>query len=82
MLSIEENPWGIGWGGFGRLSSVSNFVGGDGGYPHNMFLEAFVEGGLVAGTALALFVLYVLVRIRRISGDVTGSILFALAIYC
>lgn len=82
LLSIETNPFGIGWGGFGRIPSVLDVVGGGGGaYPHNLFLEVFVEGGIVAGAALLVFVSYALMRTSRISGDPTGAILFALTIY-
>lgn len=81
LRSIEENPFGIGWGGFGRLPSVSSVVGGGGAYPHNLFLEVFVEGGVVAGVALIVFIGFTLVRIRRVSVDATGTAVFALAIY-
>lgn len=81
LRSIEQEPIGIGWGGFRNLPNVSDTFGSAGAYPHNIFLETFAEGGVVAIAGLILFIGISLKRIRRISDDAAGAIIFSLGIY-
>jgi|SRR5215472_646171 len=49
---IPEQPWGVGLGGFADLYGASSSA--DRVFPHNIFLETFLEGGWLAGLYLAL----------------------------
>ena len=60
-----EHPFGLGLGG------VQNRLGIN--YPHNIVVEAFAEGGLVAGTlmcfVLAISVILALILVRKSTAD-------------
>lgn len=57
--AIQENPLGIGLGGFATVINLWNDVPRQ--YPHNILLETLLEGGWLAGTYLViLFVLSLL----------------------
>ncbi len=55
---IKSNPWiGTGWGGFvtpdvGIINQMT--------YPHNIFLEVFVEFGIPVGVLFSLLILYLM----------------------
>lgn len=50
LLKIPEHPWGLGLGGFADLYGASSSA--DRVFPHNIFLETFMEGGWLAGIYL------------------------------
>lgn len=50
---IKENPLGIGLGSFSKVTPYS--------YPHNIFLEIFVELGII-GFSLFLFLLFLILK--------------------
>lgn len=61
LISINDiivNPLGTGWGGYERVSTgflgtpQSDFTTATRYYPHNLILEAFVEGGWLVGIAI------------------------------
>ena len=54
--NIIKNPAGIGWGGFEELSTGGFSKNINRVYPHNLILEAFLEGGWVVGSFLCLFI--------------------------
>ena len=73
--------WGTGWGGFVSVLPVGDRLDtGDRQYPHNFALEAFTEGGWIAGVALVAFVVLSLVRWKRLALDRDSLALFAVAV--
>jgi len=52
------NPLGIGWGSFFYAGDIA-FESDDARYPHNLFLEFAVEGGVVALVALVAALLFI-----------------------
>lgn len=56
------SPLGIGWGRLGQYIVDFGVTDTQGLYPHNVFLEVFVEGGIFALLAVALLVLVSLKR--------------------
>jgi hypothetical protein len=64
---------GLGWSGFSRLGNFE--------YPHNIFLEIFVEGGWVAGLVFVGYAAVALTRLRRTSSTPYGMAFYSLAIY-
>lgn len=74
---IGATPMGIGWGGF--PSHVNAFNGLAIQYPHNLFVEVFLEGGWMAGfSLLALMGAAPLVLWRHRRTEAGGMILVAL----
>jgi O-antigen ligase len=67
--AIQVNPLGLGLAGFS--SKIVPWVTGPRPYareyPHNVFLEAFVDGGWLAGLTLLLIVTAALVRCLRLA---------------
>lgn len=58
---IRENPWGVGLGNWGLHTTMeSTFI-----YPHNIFLEVFVEHGVIVGVFFAAITLCVLMGLLR-----------------
>lgn len=61
-----QYPQGIGWGSFPRYANVSQMTNEDGRmYPHNLFLEGFVEGGWIVGGVLLMFVIIAFRRLQK-----------------
>ena len=71
-----NNPQGLGWSGFGELDLARGFY-----YPHNIFLEIFVEGGWIAGLAVIAYVVSAIVKLQRNSSRGLGLPYYGLAIY-
>jgi len=63
---IAVHPEGIGWGGFAHRVDQLGTAGADRQYPHNLLLEAFLEGGWVAGLYLLLLLAGIGVRVARL----------------
>lgn len=63
---MGQYPQGIGWASFPEYAKVGHMTTADGRmYPHNLFLEGFVEGGWIIGTALLLFVIVAFRRLQK-----------------
>jgi O-Antigen ligase len=77
---ITSSPFGIGWSGFAQLPEVRDGVI-SAFYPHNMFLEIFVEGGWIAGIAFVAFVIAALRNLRMASSTPAGILFYGLALY-
>lgn len=74
--------WGTGWGGFVSVLPVGDRLDtGDRQYPHNFVLEAFTEGGWIAGVAILAFVVLSLVRLRRAVVDRDSLAMFSVAVF-
>lgn len=65
IQAINEAPLlGVGLAGYGlEVMSVDRWA-----YPHNIFLEVWVESGLVAVLAIGTFLIIALMRVFRLSG--------------
>lgn len=78
---------GTGWGGYARVLRPGEFLVGNTTrlYPHDVVLEAFVEGGAVAGLALTVAVVASLVaavrRLRAADASTVDVVLLALAVF-
>jgi O-antigen ligase len=76
--SILSSPLGIGWGNFGSLYGV----GSSRIYPHNIYLEVAVEGGVIALlTFLSVTVWALIVAFQRARESRLPSDLISLALY-
>lgn len=77
---IADHPEGIGWGGFAHRIDQLGTAGADRQYPHNLILEAFLEGGWLAGLYLTLLLAGVGLRISslRPTSEHHGVFLFYL----
>lgn len=73
----SRNPIGTGWGGFTSVDGVPPGLS----YPHNLFLEVYVEAGWLIGTAVLVFVAASLWRLMRRSGEPVAAIMFVLAAF-
>lgn len=60
-----ENPMGIGWGQLGQYIVDFRAVDEEGLYAHNVFLEIFVEGGVLALVAFTALTVACLIRAWR-----------------
>lgn len=76
--SILTDPLGVGWGNFGSL-----FGPDDAGiYPHNIYLEAAVEGGILAFAAMVAITTWCLVlAVRNYRTSLGATALMVLAFY-
>jgi len=74
---ITRHPWGAGWGGFSTLPNVPSNLN----YPHNLFLEVYVETGWVIGTFTIAFVFLSMRRLLINATEPVSGALFALAIF-
>ena len=78
---------GTGWGGYARVLRPGEFLVGNTTrlYPHDVVLEAFVEGGVVAGLALTVaIVASVTAAVRRLrapDASTVDVVLLALAVF-
>ena len=65
LEAIPLHPEGVGWGNFWSVLDVGEAL--DSGYEqhaHNIILEAFVEGGWIAGVAMIVLIATALLRLR------------------
>jgi O-antigen ligase len=67
LKAFVRKPMGIGWGGFDVLYQGVSAGMKRGNYPHNLVLEALVEGGLVCGVVVVLLLVVVLIRTGRLA---------------
>ncbi len=75
-------PEGLGWGNF--FEAIGNVSFADAGYrqyAHNVILEAFVEGGWLAGVAVLMLLVLGLARLRRAATDRFVAAIYGLAIF-
>lgn len=73
VLLIKENPvWGAGYGGFAEENST--FIV----YPHNIFLEAFCELGILGGTLIFTTIIMGMYNNFKISKNIFILTLYAL----
>jgi O-antigen ligase len=83
LNAIPEAPAGFGWGNFWSVLPPSARL--DSGYvqhAHNLVLEAFVEGGWVAGIAITAFLVLTLQRqFRSAKKDSVEAALLAVAVF-
>lgn len=90
-LRLLETAWhlgqthllGVGWGDFAQASTVGAQAANSRGvsYAHNVFGEAFSEGGIPALVVLCLAALIALVRVQRLSSHRVDTVLLATLIY-
>lgn len=77
-----EHPLGIGWGDFAGESSAGRAIANQGvAYAHNVFAEAFSEGGPPALLALVLVVLVALWRLQRLTDDPAEAVVLGTFVY-
>lgn len=81
MAAIPSQPFGIGWGNFFSALPTGLQANGYRIYPHNVLLEATLEGGWLAGAALLAFIVLALWRLARNADTPLGSTLLAIAIF-
>jgi hypothetical protein len=62
VSNILVTPQGTGWGGFERVATDSYRSDVNRYYPHNLFLEAFLEGGWIVGVFLTVILATVIFR--------------------
>lgn len=61
---IQENPLGIGLGGFATKSSL--WISSTRQFPHNILLETLLEGGWLSGVYLIFLILLALRKVRTL----------------
>ena len=80
LNAIPTHPLGIGWGNWapfiGPNVTLNSLL-----YPHNLLLEAFLEGGWVAGFGLIWFVWRVIQAGIRVAAGPVGQAVFALFLF-
>jgi hypothetical protein len=78
-----SSAWGIGWGNFPMYSRTAQEIENARGvaYAHNVFAETFVEGGVLALFAFAVFAALALHRLYRLSVSQTDTLVLGLALY-
>ncbi|MGN6250587.1 MAG: O-antigen ligase family protein [Marmoricola sp.] len=78
-----HHAWGIGWGGFADASPAGRAIANAQGvaYPHNMFFEAFAEGGIPALLVLAIVIVTALVRLQRRTANPYDAVVLATVVY-
>ena len=83
LAAIPTMPEGCGWGNFwGVLTPAARLDSGYAQHAHNIILEAFVEGGWVAGIAVTTFIALALRRqLWSAQGDPDEAALFAVALF-
>ena len=77
------HPMGIGWGDFAQHSSIGREIANAQGvaYAHNVFAEAFAEGGVFAVLAFGFVVVLALTRLHRLSKDPQEAAMFGVLVY-
>lgn len=82
---IAEHPFsltGVGWGRFDEVLRPDELLSsGDRQYPHNVFLEVWVEAGFLAVVALVVLVVLSLWKLSRVAASPAGAGLLALAVF-
>lgn len=73
--SILRHPFGIGWGGFQRVS-VAAYP-----YPHDLPLEVLAEAGVIFGGLFLFWLAMSIWRAHRATVDVVGGTTFALLVF-
>lgn len=81
LAEIPSQPFGIGWGNFFSTLPAGLQASGYRIYPHNVLLEATLEGGWLAGAVLLAFIVLALWRLARNGDTPLGSTLLAIAIF-
>lgn len=78
-----KHPWGIGWGDFAEDGGAGREIANQQGiaYAHNLFAEAFSEGGVLALLSLAVVVAIALWRLQRLTGEVNEAVVLGTAVY-
>lgn len=71
------SPLGAGWGGFAHIAKAPSTLK----YPHNLFLELYVEAGWIIATILAALVLVSMWKLLRQALDPISAVLFVLATF-
>lgn len=69
---IGENPFGMGWGGYAYHGL---------GYPHNLFLELFGEGGIFVGLAAFMVIFMSFVTIVKKSNTLIGAAFLGIYVF-
>lgn len=80
LLAIPLHPEGVGWGNFWSVLPTSAVL--NSGYvqhAHNLILDAFVEGGWLAGFALVAFIA---VSLRRFKTNANGGDPYDVTLFC
>ena len=78
LHAIPLNPLGVGWGNFATVSTVGS---GERSYPHNVVLEATVEGGWLVGLLTAALVAVAVWRLWQRANSPLQSAVLALALF-
>lgn len=78
---IAAHPAGVGWGGFASRIDQSGLGGYERQYPHNMLLEAYLEGGWLVGSYLLLLLAWSGSRILRLPRAPENHGLFLFFLY-
>jgi O-antigen ligase len=83
VAAIPTMPAGCGWGNFWSvLTPAARLDSGYAQHAHNTVLEAFVEGGWVAGIAITAFIVLALRRqLRSVHGNPDEAVLFAICLF-
>lgn len=72
-----QHPVGVGWGGFSNIGGVPV----EHSYPHNLFLEVYVEAGWLVGSMVVLFAGVSMWRLMRRATEPVAAAMFALAVF-
>lgn len=65
---VASHPAGVGWAAFPQYADVGTMTSASGRmYPHNLFLEGFVEAGWLVGTLLLVFSVAAVLRLRKLA---------------
>jgi hypothetical protein len=78
LQGIERTPQGLGLGGFASKYGVG--AGEIGEYPHNIALEAFLEGGWMVGCYFIFLLLSGLAGVYSVAKKNSGQLVFKLVI--
>jgi O-antigen ligase len=81
VLSDPVRLIGVGWGNFGSVRQMGLVDQQSRQYAHNVILEIWVEGGVVALIAICAFIIASLLRLARGWRTVEGTILFGIGIF-
>lgn len=82
LFDFPQNVAGAGWSNFkNELGNGESLSSGDVQYAHNVILEAFVEGGWIAGIATVLFIGLSLRRLVKSSSTPLIATLLAVAVF-
>jgi O-antigen ligase len=79
----SQHPMGIGWGDFAQDGQAGRDIANQQGvaYAHNVFAEAFSEGGVLALLVLVLVVVLALWRLQRLSSDPVDAVVLGILVY-